>query len=51
MNEALLPPDPCSPCAGWIRESFDAAGATLTCPEPACPESEGGATEGEAPCF
>lgn len=45
MNEALLPPDPCSPCAGWIRESFDAAGATL-----ACPESDDAAMDGETPC-
>lgn len=32
MNEALLPPDPCTPGSGWIREFFDAAGAALACP-------------------
>ncbi|HEY0862334.1 MAG TPA: hypothetical protein VGE19_15645 [Pseudoxanthomonas sp.] len=46
MNEALLPPDPCSPCAGWIRESFDAAGARLD-----CPAGEDGSKNEDAPCF
>nr|WP_295378467.1 hypothetical protein [Pseudoxanthomonas sp.] len=48
MNEALLPPDPCSPCAGWIRESFDAAGATLDCP--AGEGGEDGDAHGDRPC-
>ena len=45
MHEAMPPPDPCSPFAGWLRESFDAAGATL-----ACPIADDTAPEAEAPC-
>jgi len=48
MNEALLPPDPCSPCSGWIRESFDAAGATLDCS--AGENNAGGHADEDAPC-
>lgn len=48
MNEALLPPDPCSPCAGWIRESFDAAGAMLDCP--ASERGEDGNADEDPPC-
>ncbi len=45
MNEPLLPPDPCTPGSGWIRESFDAAGTALACP------GAGDSNEDETACF